>query len=97
MNRSRSNLTADLIESDELITIALDIAQHAGNTYRQAPDHIRRMLNQLFFDKLLVTTDDNDQHHLEATCATPFDIIYSRALVHDARHTQSTTIPDITG
>ena len=62
-NRSLSNLTADLAEADELISIALDIAQHAGNTYRQAPEHIRRMFNQLLFDKLLVTTDDNGQHH----------------------------------
>ncbi len=99
-NRSLSNLTADLTEADELIGIALDIAQHAGNTYRQAPEHIRRMLNQLLFDKLLVTTDDNGAHQLEATCATPFDIIYSpasRALVHDARREQPTGIPDSTG
>ena len=98
--RSLSNLTADLTEADELIGIALDIAQHAGNTYLQAPEHIRRMLNQLLFDKLLVTTDDNGQHQLEATCATPFDIIYSpasRALVHDARREQPTGIPDSTG
>ena len=39
-NRSLSNLTADIAEADELISIALDIAQHAGNTYRQAPEHI---------------------------------------------------------
>lgn len=99
-NRNLSNLTADLAEADELISIALDIAQHAGNTYRQAPEHIRRMFNQLLFDKLLVTTDDNGQHQLEATCATPFDIIYSpasRALVHDARRAQRPATPVSTG
>lgn len=99
-NRSLSNLTADLAEADELISIALDIAQHAGNTYRQAPEHIRRMFNQLLFDKLLVTTDDNGQHHVDATSRAPFDVIYSpntRALVHEARHAQPNAIPDITG
>ncbi len=99
-NRSLSNLTADLAEADELISIALDIAQHAGNTYRQAPEHIRRMFNQLLFDKLLVTTDDNGQHHADATSRAPFDVIYSpntRALVHEARHAQPNAIPDITG
>ncbi len=99
-NRSLSNLTADIAEADELIAIALDIAQHAGNTYRQASEHIRRMFNQLLFDKLLVTTDDNGQHHVEATSRAPFDVIYSpdtRALVHEARHTQHDATPDGTG
>ncbi|WOQ70667.1 hypothetical protein RYJ27_05585 [Microbacterium limosum] len=98
--RSLNALNADLTEADELIRIALDIAQHAGNTYRQAPEHIRRMLNQLLFDKLLVTTDDDGRHHVDATYQTPFDVIYgpdSRALVHEARHAQSTVIPDGTG
>lgn len=90
-NRSLSALNADLTEADELIEIALDIAQHAGNTYRQAPEHIRRMFNQLLFEKLLITTDDHGQHELTASYATPFDVIYgpdSRALVHEARYEQ---------
>ncbi len=98
--RSLDALNADLTEADELIEIALDIAQHAGNTYRQAPEHIRRMFNQLLFDKLLVTTDDNGQHHVEATSRAPFDVIYSpdtRALVHETRHAQHDATPDSTG
>lgn len=97
--RSLDALNADLTEADELIEIALDIAQHAGNTYRQAPEHIRRMFNQLLFDKLLVTTDDNGQHHVEATSRAPFDVIYSpdtRALVHETRHAQHDATPDST-
>ncbi|MDU4922670.1 recombinase zinc beta ribbon domain-containing protein [Dermabacter sp.] len=98
--RSLDALNADLTEADELIEIALDIAQHAGKTYRQAPEHIRRMFNQLLFDKLLVTTDDNGQHHVEATSRAPFDVIYSpdtRALVHETRHAQHDATPDSTG
>lgn len=58
------------------------------------------MRNQILFDKLLITTDDNVQHRVDATSATPFDIIYNpdtRALVHDARHAQPITIPDSMG
>ena len=98
--RNLNALNADLTEADELIGIALDIAQHAGNTYRQAPEHIRRMFNQLLFDKLLVTTDDDGKHHVDATYQTPFDVIYgpdSRALVHEARRAQRTTTPVSTG
>jgi site-specific DNA recombinase len=98
--RSLSTLNADLTEADELIGIALDISEYAGNTYRQAPEHIRRMLNQLLFDKLLVTVDGNEQHHLNATYATPFDIIYSadtRALVTEARLASAGVTPATIG
>ncbi|MFK0038608.1 hypothetical protein ACIQTW_02045 [Paenarthrobacter sp. NPDC090517] len=86
--RSLNTINADLTEADELITIALDIAQHAGTTYRQAPEHIRRMFNQLLFEKLLVTTDNDGSRQIDATYKAPFEIVYgpdSRALVHEAR------------
>lgn len=34
-------------DADQLIATALDIAQFVGETYRQAPEQIRRMFNQL--------------------------------------------------
>ena len=59
-----------------LITQALDLAQHTASAYHQAPDHIRRMLNQLFFDHVyLVPDQDTDQLTTTATCLPPFDSI----------------------
>jgi site-specific DNA recombinase len=98
--RSLNALSADLTEADKLISIALDIAQHAGASYRQAPDHIRRMFNQLLFEKLDITTDEDGQHHVKATYAAPFGIIFAastRALVSEARQASRPTIPASTG
>ena len=58
------------------------------------------MLNQLLFHKLLVTVDSNEQHHVEATFAAPFDVIYgadSRVLVAEARLASDATARAITG
>lgn len=58
--------------------------------------HVRRSGRR----PLLVTTDDNGQHHVNATSVTPFDIIYgpdSRALVHEARLAQRAVTSGSTG
>ena len=47
-----------MTERQALIGQALDIAQHMATAYRQAPEHIRRMLNQVLFDKVYITPDD---------------------------------------
>jgi site-specific DNA recombinase len=81
-------LTADTAEAEELIGVALDIAEQAGHAYRNTPDHIRRMFNQLIFEKLLIVMDEDGNHQLQAELAPPFDLIFSartRALVARAR------------
>lgn len=37
----------------------LEIAVHAGKLYKSAPEHIKRMLNQVFFEKVLVHAHDD--------------------------------------
>ena len=37
----------------------LEIAVHAGKLYKSAPEHIKRMLNQVFFEKVLVHASDD--------------------------------------
>ena len=87
-NRRLDLLIADIAEAEELIGVALDIAEQAGHAYRNAPEHIRRMFNQLIFEKLLIVMDEDGNHHLQAELAPPFDLIFSarnRALVARAR------------
>ena len=89
-------LVADLTEADHLISIALEIAERCASVNSRAPDHIRRILNQLLFEKLLVVTNDDGTHHIEAVTNAPFDIIFSastRALVAEVREALA-TIPE---
>ena len=37
----------------------LEIAVHAGKLYTSAPEHIKRMLNQVFFERVLVHASDD--------------------------------------
>lgn len=37
INRKLQNLSADLSDTEHLITVSLDIAQHIGTTYQTAP------------------------------------------------------------
>ena len=46
-----------MTERQALVGQALDIAQHMATAYRQAPEHIRRMLNHVLFDKVYITPD----------------------------------------
>ena len=69
-------LEQDLGDRENLIVQALDLAEHTATTYHQAPDHIRRMLNQLFFEHVyLVPDQDSGQVTTTATCMPPFDSI----------------------
>ncbi|MFA5608180.1 MAG: hypothetical protein WDA07_13510, partial [Leucobacter sp.] len=55
--RSLETQIQDLNELDRLITLVLDIAENLGESYRAAPPHIRRMLNQLIFKRIKVFFD----------------------------------------
>ena len=75
-NHRIQTLEQDLGDKEELVVQALDIAQHMANTYHHAPNHIRRMLNQLLFEHVyLVPHDDTSQLTTTATCMPPFDSI----------------------
>ena len=76
-----------------LITQALDLAQHTASAYHQAPDHIRRMLNQLFFDHVyLVSDQDTDQLTTTATCLPPFDSILRWRAADDVESTEGAVV-----
>lgn len=68
-------LTADLTEVDELLTVALDLAEHCGDTYAAAPDHLRRLLNQTLFTQLRVTTNP-DGIDIEPEFNPPYGILF---------------------
>ena len=75
-NRRIQVLEQDLGDKEELVSQALDIAQHMASAYHHAPTHIRRMLNQLLFEHVyLVPHEDTSQLTATATCLPPFDSI----------------------
>ena len=75
-NHRIQTLEQDIEDKEELVSQALDIAQHMASAYHHAPNHIRRMLNQLFFEHVyLVPHDDTSQLTTTATCMPPFDSI----------------------
>ncbi|WP_282857236.1 recombinase family protein [Pseudoclavibacter helvolus] len=72
VTRQLDALNTDLDDNTRLIERAIDLAQHSADAYRRAPDQIRRLLNQVLFDRLKVTMTDEDEHRLEAIVAAPF-------------------------
>ena len=75
-NHRIQTLEQDLGDKEELVGQALDIAQHMASAYHHAPNHIRRMLNQLLFEHVyLVPYDNTSQLTTTATCMPPFDSI----------------------
>ena len=75
-NHRIQTLEQDLGDKEELVSQALDIAQHMASAYHHAPNHIRRMLNQLLFEHVyLVPYDDTRQLAATAACMPPFDSI----------------------
>ena len=58
VERQMTGLEGEMTERQALVGQALDIAQHMATAYRQAPEYIRRMLNQVLFDKVYITPDD---------------------------------------
>ena len=86
-------LEHDLEDKEVLITQALDLAQHTATAYHQAPDHIRRMLNQLFFDHVyLVPDQDTNQLTTTATCLPPFDSILRWRATDDVEGTEGAVV-----
>ncbi|MHB1341018.1 MAG: recombinase family protein [Coriobacteriia bacterium] len=64
-----SDLHFDTVEAN--LKAALDLTENCGLAYKTAPDHIRRLFNQAFFDRILVGSDTS----VEAELAPPFDAL----------------------
>ena len=56
---------------DKELEAALTLATDLQATYRSAPDHIRRRINQQIFDNVFVEEDG----HLSSVLAQPFDLL----------------------
>ena len=52
-------LEQNYTEVRQNLDMVLELATNAKKLYKTAPEHIKRMLNQVFFEKVLVHTHDN--------------------------------------
>ena len=81
MNRINRDLAArqtEASELDRLISIALEVCENMVDKYRQAPPLIRRLLNQLVFERLNPIFDEDDGvWNLEAEYKPEFVVLQS--------------------
>jgi hypothetical protein len=63
-----------------VVDAALGLAPNCASTYRSAAPHLRRQLNQAFFERLLVDDDT-----IEGDMAAPFGLLLGQDLAVDAR------------
>ena len=80
-----SRVTATLTEFETVeqnLARALDLAGDCGAAYEQAPDHIKRMFNQAFFEKIFVKQIDESLADVEikAQLREPFDVLLGEEL-----------------
>lgn len=77
VNRELKNLTTDLGDTARFIEMAINLAEQSAGACRRAPEHLRRRFNQILFERIEVVMDENDDHHLRAILAPPFDELFS--------------------
>ena len=79
-------LGQELAATQTVVRQALDLAQHMAAAYRQAPDHIRRLLNQALFAHIeLVPDPEAGLLASTARCRPPFDdLLGQTASQHEA-------------
>ncbi|KAB1658175.1 recombinase family protein [Pseudoclavibacter sp. CFCC 11306] len=87
VDRRIGALQQDLAEQQRTVHQALDFAQYCGAAYRAADEQMKRLLIQLFFDRLYIFPEDNDQPltvigHFEK----PLDWVYASPVTSRARH-----------
>ena len=69
-----SNAHFDVVESN--LKAALDLTEHCARAYVNAPDHIKKLFNQAFFNRILVNPDTS----VNAELAPPFDTLLGPAV-----------------
>ncbi len=88
ISKALASITTELDATNEKweviernLGLALDLATDTHAAYLSAPEHIRRLFNQAFFEKILVLPDENDRVgvRLEAELAEPFDTVLTNA------------------
>ncbi len=78
LQKVSSQLAATSLEFEAVernLQLALDLTVDCGAAYRDAPDDVKRMFNQAFFEKVLVIQDDPSAGDIrvEAKFREPFD------------------------
>ena len=80
-DRRLAELRQDISEHEHILHEAFTLAQWCAKAYEQAPDHIKRMFNQIFFTKIYVLPEEHTGNPIcEGTFAHPMDIIFNRTI-----------------
>lgn len=80
ISQELDTITTGLDDGQRLITQALNLAQHASSTYKNAPDQVRRLMNQTFFKQLLVVVDDHGNHRIDPVFTPGYGVIFSASV-----------------
>lgn len=62
--------TADLNQVEGSMKLALDLLENCPKAYQLAPDHIRKLMNQVFFEHILVFNDGSTKAEMLEPFAT---------------------------
>lgn len=88
---------SDLAGAEKLIADMFELAENCAKAYIQAPDHIKRTFNQVFFDKVYVVHDQkNGDTNLAPAFNPPLHLIYTMPAENDGQGAPSLTNPDLT-
>jgi site-specific DNA recombinase len=68
--RQRARHSADMEAIEDSLHLALDLLRDCPAAYRDAPDHMRKLLNQVFFEHVLVFTDGSTRPQMLEPFAT---------------------------
>lgn len=80
---SAHNLTFEQIMDN--LTLALDLIEDCGATYRFASDHIKRMMNQAIFSRFLIRNGEDVEFGIDVEYNAPFDKILKPLEQHIAQ------------
>lgn len=84
--RDEARLTQDVADVEHAIRLALDVTAECASAYGGAPDHVKRLFNQVFLARVLVHVDETITVELNE----PFATIASTTMQF-ATHEKSTT------
>ena len=68
---------------------ALTLAEDCDQLYKSAPEHIKRQLNQVFYEVVRINPDEHGQLHAQGELAEPFNQLLNPALRLHAEHAAS--------
>lgn len=90
IEREQTALASDITEARANLDKILDLLEGCEDLYRGLPEHLKRLMNQAFFDRILVDLDDDQQTpRLTADLAHPLAM-----LMPQLRAAGSTSMPD---